>query len=78
MPRLFERLITLKVAGEIYDTETKAEDILKNYRWKANVFSDNSLSIIADHRDRRGKITSVVKLPNIQKASKPDTEYFLI
>lgn len=78
MPRLFNRLITFKVAGEIYDNETKAEDILKHYNWRTSVFSDESVKIIADHHDKRGRITSLVKLPNITKTKKPDTEYFLI
>lgn len=78
MPRLFNRLLTFTVTGEIYDTETKPEDIIKNYSWKTSVFSDESLTITADHHDKRGRITSIVKLPNITKTKKPDTEYFLI
>ena len=78
MPRLFNRLITFKITGEIYDTETKPEDILRGYTWKTGVCSDDSVSITADHHDRRGKITTVVKLPKLQKTSKPDSEYFLI
>lgn len=78
MPRLFNRILTFTVSGEIYDTETKPEDIIKNYSWKTHVFSDESLNITADHHDKRGRITNIVKLPNITKTKKPDTEYFLI
>lgn len=78
MPRLFHRLLTFEVIGEIYDNETKAEDILKNYDWKSNIYSDESLSIKADHHDKRGRITNIVKLSGTKKTKKPDTEYFLI
>lgn len=78
MPRIFNRLLTFKVGGEIYDTETKPEDIIKNYDWNMTISSDDSIFISATHHDRRGRITSVVRLPNIQKTRKPDSEYFLI
>lgn len=78
MPRIFNRLLTFKVSGEIYDTETKPEDIIKNYDWNMTISSDDSIFISATHHDRRGRITNAVRLPNIQKTRKPDSEYFLI
>lgn len=81
MPKIFNRLITFKVSGEIYDKDTKPEDIIKNYEWKIkhnkNDISDE-ISICANHHDKRGRITNIVKLPNIQRAKKPDTEYFIV
>lgn len=79
MPRLFTRILTFKVEGEIYDTETKAEDILKNYDWRS--FSsnyDSDIHIMATHKDNRGRITKMTKLPKIHRYKKPDTELFLI
>ena len=78
MPRLFNRVITFHVQGEIYDRETTPEDIIKNYNWicKDN-YDDNTLFISAQHKDNRGKITRITKLPKIHKWKKPDTEFFL-
>lgn len=79
MPRLFTRILTFKVEGEIYDMETKPEDIIRNYDWKCLASDyDNEIHITAHHKDNRGRITEVVRLPKIHKYKKPDTELFLI
>lgn len=80
MPRLFKRLITFMVEGEIYDTETKAEDIIKNYSWSFKDYSDGKdhFFIEGSHKDMRGRILKVTKTPKITKCKKADTEYFLI
>jgi hypothetical protein len=80
MPRLFNRLITFKVEGEIYDTETKAEDIIKNYSWSFKDYNDGKdhFFIEAHHKDMRGRILKMIKLPKIIKCRKADTEYFII
>jgi hypothetical protein len=81
MPRVFTRLITVRVEGEIYDTETKPEDILKNYEWRCheNLSDPKGFDIVGKHKDHRGKITKAIVLPNIRKDNKkPDTEFFLI
>lgn len=81
MPRLFTRLLTIRVEGEIYDTETKAEDIVRNYEWRCheNFTDPKGFDIIGKHKDHRGRITKAVVLPKIRKdVKKPDTEYFLI
>jgi len=79
MPRLFTRVLTFKVEGEIYDTETKAEDIIKNYDWR-NFLSnyESDIHIMATHKDQRGRIIQMTKLPQIHRYKKPDTELFLI
>jgi hypothetical protein len=79
MPRIFHRVLTFKVEGEIYDTETKPEDIIREYNWgfmSSNY--DDDIHILGHHKDNRGKITSMIKLPKIHKYKKPDTEFFLI
>jgi hypothetical protein len=79
MPRLFTRVLTFKVEGEIYDTETPAEDIIKNYNWSFSDYSNgrDSFFIEASHKDNRGRITKMIKLPKIIKWKIPDTEFFL-
>lgn len=80
MPRTFTRILTFKVEGEIYDTETKPEDIVRNYDWKYLTSNyEDSIHIMADHKDHRGRITSIEKLPGLRKfPKKPDSEYFMI
>lgn len=80
MPRVFNRLITFKVEGEIYDNSTKAEDILRNYEWSFKDYNDGKdhLFIEAYHNDHRGRIVKITKTPKIEKCRKPDTEYFVM
>lgn len=80
MPRLFNRLITFKVEGEIYDNETRAEDIIKNYTWSFKDYNDGKDHFFMEstHNDRRGRIVKVIKTPKISKCKNADTEYFLI
>lgn len=80
MPRIFTRHLSFIVEGEIYDNETKPEDIIKNYEWYIKDDEDtNNINLVAHHNDQRGRITKMYKLSKIQKVKKkPDTEYFLI
>jgi hypothetical protein len=79
MPRIFNRLVTLKIEVEIYDTSTPAEEILKNYNWKFKDYNDGKdiCFVEMEHHDHRGKITNISKIGKIQKLKKLDTEYFL-
>jgi hypothetical protein len=78
MPRLFNRIITFHVQGEIYDSTTTPEDIIKNYNWRYKDNSDdNHFFVSAEHKDYRGKITKMIMLPKIHRYKKPDTEFFL-
>lgn len=76
MPRLFNRTITFHVAGEIYDNDTKAESILKNYNWSFEDNCDGNIQLFAHHKDKRGRITKMTKL-SVNKCKKPDTEFFV-
>lgn len=79
MPRLFTRILTFKVEGEIYDTYTKPEDVIKNYNWSFSDYGDGKdrFFIEATHKDIRGRITKMTRLPKIHRWKKPDTEFFL-
>jgi hypothetical protein len=79
MPRLFTRIITFKIEGEIYDRETSAEDIIKNYTFKFRDYYDGKdhFFIEGSHKDVRGRILKMTRLPKIHKWKKPDTEFFL-
>ncbi len=79
MPRLFTRILTFKIEGEIYDTHTTPESILRNYNWSFKDYGDgrDHFFIEGDHKDTRGRITKITRLPKIHKWKKPDTEFFL-
>lgn len=77
MPRLFTRILTFKVEGEIYDTETKAEDIIKNYSWSFRDDGNGKVYLYGFHKDSRGRILKMTRLPKIHRWKKPDTEFFL-
>lgn len=80
MPKVFTRQLSFIVEGEIYDPETRPEDIIKNYDWQDLTESyDDNIHILASHKDKRGKITKLYRLSRIEKVKKkPDTEYFVI
>lgn len=82
MPRVFHRIISFEIEGEIYDLETKPEDIIRNYEWRFKGYDDshgeNKCFVEAHHKDHRGRITKLTKLPKILKTRVPDTESFVI
>jgi hypothetical protein len=78
MPRLFNRVISFRVEGEIYDTDTTPEQIIKSYDWSFKHDGGNSIFCSASYDDNRGRITNMTRLNKIQKWRKPDTEYFII
>jgi hypothetical protein len=78
MSRIFNRVLTFRVEGEIYDTkETTPESIIKNYEWTFRNNDDGTISVIGRSKDRRGRISKMVKLPKIHKWKTSDTEFFL-
>lgn len=81
MPRIFHRIISFEVEGEIYDISTKPEDIIKNYQWYFKGYQDNhedKCFLEASHRDHRGRITGISRKTKITKTDKPDTELFMV
>lgn len=79
MPRLFNRVLTFHVEGEIYDHDTSPESIIKNYTFSFKDYGDGKDHFFIEgvHQDNRGRITKVTKLPKIHRWKKPDTEFFL-
>lgn len=79
MPRIFNRVLTFHVQGEIYDNNTQPEDIIRNYTFNFKDYDDGKdhCYLMLDHKDRRGKITQMKRLPKIHRWKKPDTEFFL-
>ena len=81
MPRIFHRIISFEVEGEIYDNSTKPEDIIKNYEWRFKGYRDNhedKCFLEACHNDHRGRLTKVTRKSRITKTEKPDTEFFVV
>jgi len=72
-------LITFKVDGEIYDSDTTPEEVIKSYDLRFKDYNDGKdvCFLALEHKDCRGKITNISKTGKIQKLKKPDTEYFL-
>lgn len=75
MSRLFNRVIEFRIEGEIYDTDTKPESILNNYKWSFEDNTDGNIQLFAHHKDFRGKINKVTKIGKIKPWKIPDTEY---
>ena len=80
MSRVFHRILSFEVEGEIYDNTTQPEDIIKNYDFRFKDYNDgkDKSFLELEHKDHRGKITKCSNRPKISKAKKPDTEYFVI
>lgn len=80
MPKVFHRTLIFEIEGEIYDKDTKPEDIIKNYDFHFKDYNDgkDKSFVVLEHKDIRGKITNISGRPKISKAKKPDSEYFLI
>lgn len=77
MPRIFNRILTFHVTGEIYCNETEPESIIKGYNWSFDDNVDGNIQIFGHHKDNRGRITNMIKLPKISRWKTPDTELFV-
>lgn len=77
MPKVFNRVITFHVEGEIYDNKAKPESIINNYFWSFEDRNDGNIKILGHHKDARGRITKMTKLPRIHPWKKSDTTMFL-
>lgn len=77
MPRIFDRVLTFHVQGEIYDDKTATPDsIINNYMWEQKDV-DGEIHLVGRHKDSRGRINKMVKLPKVHPWHKSDTELFV-
>lgn len=78
MPRLFHRIISFEVEGEIYNNSSKPENIIRNYEWKIHQTPNDELVITAYSKEKNGRIVKLTKIPKIFKSRKVDTNYYII
>lgn len=77
MPKIFDKVINFHIQGEIYDDDhTNPESIINNYTWTQKDI-EGEIHIIGRHKDHRGRITNMVKLPKIHPWIKKDDELFV-
>jgi len=77
MPKIFNKIITFHVEGEIYDKNTPPESIINNYNWSFEDDNLGNINILAHHKDKRGRITKLTKLPRIHSWKQSDAAMFL-
>ena len=77
MSKTFDRIITFRVRGEIYNSYTSPEEIINNYHWTFDDSFDGNVQIFGHHNDDQGKITELTKLPKIHQWKTQDAELFL-
>jgi len=81
MPKIFHRIISFEVEGEIYDHYTTPEEIIKSYEWYFKGYHDNhedKCFLEASHDDHRGRLTKITAKSKISKTNIADSEYFVI
>ena len=77
MPRLFDRVITFHVQGEIYnDNDATPESIINGYTWFPKDVN-SEIHLIGRHKDKNGRINKMVKLPAVHEYHQSDSELFL-
>jgi hypothetical protein len=76
MPKIFDKVLSFHVQGEIYDdSEASAESIISNYAWTQKDV-EGEIHIIGRHKDKRGRINKMVKLSKVKPWIKPKSELF--
>jgi len=80
MPRVFHRILSFEVEGQIYDNSTTPESIINGYTWRLSKepFNGKEVRLIGSHKDNRGRIVRIRKVPGMMKPKIPDTNYFLV
>lgn len=74
MSKKFTKVLTFKVEGEIDDNITKPESIINNYTWSFNDNLDGNVQLFGHHKDTRGRITKITKLPKVYNWSSKKPE----
>lgn len=77
MPRIFDRVLTFHIQGEIYDDKVATpESIINNYVWEQKDV-DGEIHLVGRHKDTRGRINRMVKLSKIKPWIKPPSDLFV-
>jgi hypothetical protein len=77
MPKIFDKVLSFHVQGEIYDDDhTSPESIISNYSWTQKDV-EGEIHIIGRHKDHRGRINKMVKLSKVRPWIKPESEMFV-
>ena len=76
MPKIFDKVLSFHVQGEIYDdSKASPESIINNYNWIQKDV-EGEIHIVGRHKDGRGRINKMVKLSKIHPWIKPKSELF--
>jgi hypothetical protein len=76
MPKIFDKVLSFHIQGEIYDdSQASAESIINNYAWTQKDI-EGEIHIVGRHKDGRGRINKMVKLSKIHPWIKPKSELF--
>jgi hypothetical protein len=80
MPKLFKRIISFEVEGELYDDKIQPEEIIKSYTWRFKGYHDmhgeDKCFLEASHGHPRGQITKLSFKSITKKPSTLQTEIF--
>ena len=69
MSRTFHKVIMFHVEGEIYDDTTDGSDIINDYAFSFNDYSDGKDHFFIEgfQKNNKGRITNITKIPKIHK-----------
>lgn len=77
MPKIFDKVMSFHVQGEIYDDgDASPESIINNYAWTQKDI-EGEIHIIGRHKDKRGRINKMVKLSKVKPWIKPQSDLFV-
>lgn len=77
MPKIFDKVLSFHVQGEIYDdSQASPESIINNYNWVQKDI-EGEIHIVGRHKDGRGRICKMVKLSKIHPWIKPKSDLFV-
>jgi hypothetical protein len=77
MSKLFNRALAFHVEGEVDDKFVSPESVIKNYEWSFEYNEDGNIQIFGYHKDNKGRITNMTRLPKIYKWKSSDKELLL-
>lgn len=77
MPKIFDKVLSFHVQGEIYDdSKASPESIINNYSWTQKDV-EGEIHLVGHHKDKGGRINKMVKLSKIHPWIKPQSDLFV-